>query len=240
MKWLVAVVIFLALVISFVIYPYKNVVFSGPEEGKLVALTFDDGPNEGETMALLEALDSLGIKATFFLKGANVNAYPELAAAIVQRGHQVGNHSYSHGFFFGLDQAAMAEEISRTSDAILQAAGCRVDSFRSPHFAQGFGLMWALEAAGLPSIGASVAANDWEDQDPELLASRIIDGAAPGSLLLLHDGDGDAVDPAQQPGRWGSVAAVPLVVAELQQQGYQFVTVNTLLGRNGDAVSSCN
>ena len=231
LKILAAVVALMLLAFAVFLYPYKDVVFAGPEEGMLVALTFDDGPHPEATPALLDELDFLGIKATFYLRGMHVDVYPELAREVLRRGHQLGNHSYHHHAMLSTDKQAMLDEVRRGSESIEEVTGCVVDSFRPPFMMQGYGLMRALAELELLSVGVSISAADWEQQDPEILSRVLVDGTFPGAILLLHDGDGDTAEATAQASRSGSVAAVPLLVNELQQQGYRFVTVDQLLGR---------
>jgi len=124
-----------------------------------VALTYDDGPNPPHTQALLEMLAQYGVTATFFLKGRNVEAFPESVQAVARAGHEIGNHSYSHRPMLSLSQSAMREELVRTSDLIENLLGQRPVLFRPPYGLQGPGLKMALdEPTAQQSRAPSVAA----------------------------------------------------------------------------------
>lgn len=204
---------------------YGKVCYQGSSSEKLVALTFDDGPNPPYTTQILDILDKYDIEATFFLIGKNVEMYPELAREIVERGHQVGNHTYIHADLLKLDRKQMAKEIDATTDIIETATGVRPRLFRPPH---GFRDPVVLEKArerNLQVIQWSVMARDWKKPGAEVITDRIVQKVQNGAIILLHDGDGlnHGGDRSQ------SVAAVELIIQRLQQQGYRFVTVDTLL-----------
>ena len=107
-------------------------------EDRLVALTFDDGPAPDAVSRLLPVLDEHGVKATFFVTGAEIARHPEAAAALVAAGHELGNHSYSHPRMVFMSQATIASEIERT-DELIRAAGQRGDiHFRPPYESRPF------------------------------------------------------------------------------------------------------
>ena len=210
-------------------WSYRDVVFSVDVEEKVVALTFDDGPNPPHTEALLELLENRGVKATFFLQGANVEAYPDSVLAVLAAGHEIGNHTYSHPALFDLGVKRPLEELKRTQALITELTGEAPVMFRAPVGAQGIGLARAVDQLGLLSVGAYPAGWDWEVFDPQLIAESILTEVEPGNLILLHDGDGDAMSPTTQESRAGSVAATGIIIDTLRERGYRFVTAGELL-----------
>jgi len=222
-----AIVVVLICVVIF--WSYGDVVVSVPLDEKVVALTYDDGPNPPHTQAMLEMLAQHGVRATFFLKGRNVEAFPESVQAVAQAGHEIGNHSYSHRPMLSLSKSAMREQLVRTGDLIENLLGQRPALFRPPYGLQGPGLKMALSELGMPSILMSSHGTDWEETDPDLIASKILKSIEPGAIVLLHDGHGDVDDPVAQQSRAPSVAATGVIIEELKSRGYRFVTVSELM-----------
>jgi peptidoglycan-N-acetylglucosamine deacetylase len=232
-KLLAAIVMVVFLLGAVLFWSYNDAVVSVPLDEKLVALTYDDGPNPPHTQAMLELLALHGVKATFFLKGRNVEAFPESVLAVAQAGHEIGNHSYSHRPMLSLSKSAMREELVRAGDAIEQVLGQRPVLFRPPYGLQGPGLKMALEDLGMPSILMSDHGLDWEETDPELIASRVLESIGPGAIILLHDGHGDVDEPTAQQNRAPSVAATGMIIEELKTRGYRFVTISELMAAAG-------
>ena len=184
---------------------------------KVIALTFDDGPGP-HTAHLLDILDQYGAKATFFLIGSKVSGQASIVRSIQARGHQLGNHSWSHPELPKLPVGQIAGEIDRTNDAIKQATGVTPTVMRPPYGAVNSAVLEQLRLRGMSSILWSVDTRDWADRNSEIVCSRAVAGARPGAIILMHD--------IHQT----SVGAVPCILSALKQQGYSFVTVQGLLG----------
>jgi peptidoglycan N-acetylglucosamine deacetylase A, putative len=185
--------------------------------GKVIALTFDDGPGP-YTAHLLDILDQYGAKATFFLIGSKVSGQASVVRSIQARGHQLGNHSWSHPELPKLSVNQIAGEIDRTNEAIRQATGVKPTILRPPYGAVNGAVLEQLRARGMSSILWSVDTRDWADRNSQIVCSRAVAGARPGAIILMHD--------IHQT----SVNAVPCILSSLKQQGYSFVTVQGLLG----------
>ena len=185
--------------------------------GKVIALTFDDGPGP-HTAHLLDILDQYGAKATFFLIGSKVSGQASIVRSIHARGHQLGNHSWSHPELPKLPVDQIAGEIDRTNDAIKQATGVTPAILRPPYGAVNGVVLEQLRLRGMSSILWSVDTRDWADRNSDIVCSRAVAGARPGVVILMHD--------IHQT----SVGAVPCILSSLKQQGYSFVTVQGLLG----------
>ena len=184
---------------------------------KVIALTFDDGPGP-HTAHLLDILDQYGAKATFFLIGSKVSSQANVVRSIHARGHQLGNHSWSHPELPKLPAGQIAGEIDRTNDAIKQATGVTPAILRPPYGAVNGVVLEQLRLRGMSSILWSVDTRDWADRNSDIVCSRAVAGARPGAVILMHD--------IHQT----SVSAVPCILSALKQQGYSFVTVQGLLG----------
>jgi len=228
-KTIALLAVLLAAFCAVLLWSYSNAIASVPAAGKVVALTYDDGPNPPHTQALLALLAQHGVRATFFLKGRNVEAFPDEVRAIAAAGHEIGNHSYDHRPMLSWSPSAMRDEVARTNRLIGRVLGYAPDLFRPPYGVQGPGLAMALDDLGMTSILMNTHGDDWELTEPADIASRVLDGIGPGGIVLLHDGHGDIDDPEAQDSRAPSVAATGLIIEALTARGYRFVTVGELL-----------
>ena len=191
---------------------------------KVVALTFDDGPDPFYTSQVLEVLDRNRIKATFFMIGQNIAGYPKIANVAYAQGHELGNHSYSHQRMILKPFSFIRSEIDRT-DLLLRGLGVKGDiHFRSPFGAQLIGVPYILWQRRKKNILFDVDPRDWEMQDPTVLMQRILDDVKPGSIILLHDGGGE---------RSGTVRALEMMVPQLKMRDFRFVTVSQLITYSG-------
>lgn len=204
---------------------YGRIVTHGPGDAKLVALTFDDGPNDPATSHILDVLAARDVKATFFVVGENVEVYPDTVHRIVAEGHALGNHSYRHRKRDALLDPRYGE-LERAQRAIAAAVGFRPALYRSPN---GFHTPWQLRAvrrAGLVTVHWTVQTKDWERPNPDTIVRRVLDHVRPGAIVLLHDGD----DTHHGSDRTPTVEALSRIIDELHARGYRFVTVPELLG----------
>jgi peptidoglycan-N-acetylglucosamine deacetylase len=195
----------------------------GPRKGRAIALTFDDGPSES-TPAILETLARYGVPATFFQCGANVERLPELARAVADAGHEIGNHTYSHPMFCFHSRGFMEDEMRRAQQAIERHTGARPRWFRAPYGVRWFGTGAAQRSVGLTGLMWTIIGYDWSlkaDKVVERVAQRVSNGA----ILCLHDGRELCVRP--EAGQ--TVEAVRRLVPLLLERGYEFETVSRLL-----------
>lgn len=204
---------------------YGDIYYQGSDSEKRVALTFDDGPNPLYTSQILDILERHDVEATFFLIGKNVEAYPAVAREIVERGHQIGNHSFTHPDLLKLNGEHISWEIDNTAKIIEQETGVRPTVFRPPHGFRDPVVMEKARQRNLQVVQWTVMARDWKNPGAEVIADRIVGKIKNGSIILLHDGDGlvPGADRSQ------TVAATELIIDRLQKLGYRFVTVDELL-----------
>ena len=205
------------------VQPGETVYFV-PNTNRMLALTFDDGPNGAATEKILDTLKHFNVKATFFLIGTNVNRYPEIARRIVREGHQVGNHTFSHPRFDRISFQEMTREIDAGANAISGATGVKPTWFRPPYGINGFGLEEICRAKGYAIAGWSGHAGDWNPHCAVEIAERIITQATPGDILLLHDVRETRTDSDRQ----STVDAVYLILERLTREGFRFVTLAEL------------
>lgn len=191
-------------------------------DGRTVALTFDDGPNPDATPLILDALAARGVKATFFILGRHAEQWPELVKRVADEGHAIGNHGYFHRKLHFKSPAYVRRDLELGTAAIESAAHVRPRLFRAPH---GFRSPWVTAIArslGQRTVGWSLGVWDSDRPGVDVIADRTVKGARPGSILLLHDGDG--YDPRGD--RVQTARAVPLIVDRLLAQGYWFERVD--------------
>lgn len=188
-----------------------------------VALTFDDGPNPRATPLILDALAARGVKATFFVLGRHAEQWPALVQRVADDGHTIGNHGYFHRKLHLKSPSYVRRDLELGANAIEQAAHVRPRLFRAPH---GFRSPWVSAIArslGERTVGWSLGVWDSDRPGVEVIATRTVEGARPGSILLLHDGDG--YDPDGD--RMQTALAVPLIVDRLLARGYRFEPIGT-------------
>jgi polysaccharide deacetylase family sporulation protein PdaB len=189
-----------------------------------IALTFDDGPNEPYTAEILKILKENQVRATFFLVGKNVEADPQTARDILAAGHAIGNHSYDHRNLVTRTNAQVRQEILKTEKAIRDATGEKTTLFRPPYGEKDSLTVRQTHALGYVMIEWSVSAEDWRRPGLEHIVSNVVKSVRNGSIILMHDGD-----KIRRGDRSQTVAALPLIIAELRGAGYEFVTVPELL-----------
>jgi peptidoglycan/xylan/chitin deacetylase (PgdA/CDA1 family) len=190
--------------------------------GRAVALTFDDGPNPDATPLILDALKARSVHATFFILGRHAERWPELVKRVADEGHAIGNHGYYHRKLHFKSPAYVRRDLTLGTRMIEQACGVRPALFRAPH---GFRSPWVTSIAralGQRTVGWSLGVWDSDRPGADVIAERTVAGARPGSILLLHDGDGyDAAGDRMQ-----TAHAVPLLVDRLLEQDYRFDLFN--------------
>lgn len=196
---------------------------------KIIALTFDDGPNEPTTNQVLRILNDKNVKATFFLVGENVDRNPEIAKDIVDHGHIVANHSYGHKLFsLALRPRDILADTERATISIAHATGKTPAYYRPPF---GFRTLWGLDALkdqGYAVVTWNDMTVDYWNVSAQHIAARIIKKARPGGIIVLHDGG----ETDERVNRDNTVIALPIIIDELKKSGYRFVTIDELLDKN--------
>lgn len=189
-----------------------------PTTHKVVALTFDDGPDPETTPRLLQTLKEKQAKATFFILGSNALKYPELVKQAANDGHEIGSHTYSHKYLNQMSPAEIETEMEQTNQLIRQLAH-EPNVFRPPGGAWNDVIAIAALLRGQTTILWSVDAGDWRRPSIGRVVNRVLKNVKPGSIVLLHDGQPELPTPAM----------VAIIIDKLREQGYQFVTVSELL-----------
>ena len=189
---------------------------------KVIALTFDDGPQPAYTQSVIDTLEAHDAKGTFFVIGNDAAASPDSLRALVAAGEEIGNHTWSHPRLLAMSQGAIAHEIE-TTDAVIREAGyggpivVRPPNGKrllaAPWYLWRHGrttVMWSLEPDSVPGLA----------DDPDAMVAYVTDHVRPGDIILLH---------VMYESRSASRAALPRILEALAADGYRFVTVSQLL-----------
>lgn len=203
---------------------YYNVNTNGD---KVIALTFDDGPWDTSTAAILDTLKEYDAKATFFTVGQKISGHEDLLQRAANEGHEIGTHTWDHaeGSGQGVSLILMSsderkQEVEKGLQAIKDATGQDASlMFRSP--GGNFDASVASDLSDLidAEIGWNIDTGDWQKPGVDTIAQRI-ESAGPGEIILMHDGGGD---------RSETVAALKQALPKLKEEGYRFVTVSELI-----------
>lgn len=183
-----------------------------------VALTFDDGPNETNTPALLDALRSAGLRATMFNVGRDVERYPEIARAEHEAGMWIGNHSWSHPRMTDLDEDQMEWELHQTQAVVKRVTGQTPRVFRAPYVDINDTLRSVAARLGLMVIPMGVDSGDWRGAN----TTQVVEAARslePGDVMVMHDRKRDTVD------------AIPRIASVLEEKELCTGAISTETGR---------
>jgi peptidoglycan/xylan/chitin deacetylase (PgdA/CDA1 family) len=218
--------------------PVAHVLMAPPGAGRLVALTFDDGPSD-HTPQVLDILRSHGVRATFFVTGKHVEDHADLARRVAAEGHLLANHTHNHpqavtgsvpyGHFDELPPELQADEVDRTTAAIIRVTGVRPRFFRGPagrHHAS----VALVRDRGLTTVEWNMSTDDWAQPAATTreATDRIVAGAtrdAPyRAIVLMHDGKASAEpESLVSANRGNTVAALPRIIDWYASRGYRFV-----------------
>lgn len=192
-----------------------------------MALTFDDGPNDPHTLQLLDLLASRQARATFFLIGKYVRLRPEIARAIRDAGHLIGNHTYNHPNLIFASAAHLRRELEDCRKALEDAVGEPAPLFRPPFGGRRPNVLRTTRAMGLEPVMWSVTGFDWDARSAESIVSKIVkqvDRRRQGEIVLLHDGSHLAFGADRK----YTVAAARTVLEKYSAEGKKFVSVQGL------------
>ncbi|HEV8356175.1 MAG TPA: polysaccharide deacetylase family protein [Gemmatimonadales bacterium] len=205
---------------------FGPVIGRGSRVGRELYLTFDDGPNPGATALILETLQKERVPAAFFMVGAHVRRHPELARQIAAAGHEIGNHTDHHRKLHLRGPGAIRAELDGAHRAISETTGCPPRSFRAPHGFRNPFLRREIQRLGYRMFGWTFGVWDSDPIGGEEIRRRVRARLRPGSIILLHDGDG--YDPAGD--RRPTAAALPGIIADARDAGYVFRPLGGLSG----------
>ncbi len=187
---------------------------------KVIALTFDDGPDKPYTEQILGVLDKHNVKGTFFVLGGNAKANPDLIKKIMSDGHDLGNHTWAHSKMKGRTVEAMKQDI-QSVDTVLRNLGYKGEiTFRPPFGITSPNLKTALQELDKRMVVFTFLPQDWTKISAQQIYNNVMKEMKPGLIITLHDGGNR---------RENTVKATDMLITDLQKQGYRFVTVSELL-----------
>lgn len=204
---------------------FGKIYWRGRTDLQQVAITFDDGPHPRFTRQILEILNREKVPATFFLVGKKVEAYPEVVQEIAAQGHEMGFHGFTHRPLWLKTRRALRDELERSRAAFRKVLGDEPKLFRPPYGIRGRRIMQMARQAGWKSIYWTRAGWDWREISGKEVARRALRSPQPGSILLLHDGDGPSFEANRQP----TVEALEMIIPQLRKLGFTFVKVSDIL-----------
>lgn len=192
---------------------------------KVIALTFDDGPNEPYTSKIANYLHEEGVNATFFQVADCVERHPKVGKKLINLGHVVGNHSAHHQFRRYLISLTFDKEINHAQEVIARSTGKTPNLFRPPWLWRTPMLLHNLKKKGLvPVSGEFCHSLEIFQPEPKRIAHAVLAKARPGLIVIFHDGvEGKGGD------RNSTYQSLKYIVPELKRRGYTFVTVDRLL-----------
>lgn len=199
---------------------YPNVMMYNVEtDEKIIAFTFDDGPDERYTPQILDVLKKHDVKATFFLLGFRVKRFPHIAKRIKEEGHVIGNHTYWHPELTKTKGvASLVWEVNKNEEEIKSAIEIKTNLFRAPYGAISGEMIEKLHEMNYRAIGWSIDSEDWRGIPKEKVKQNVINGLHPGSIVLMHSA--------------GSVPGTPEALDELlvylKKNGYSIVTIQDM------------
>ncbi|MBE6694515.1 MAG: chitooligosaccharide deacetylase [Ruminococcaceae bacterium] len=188
-----------------------------------IALTFDDGPHPYYTPIILDILDDYGISATFFTVGENIEYYPKTAERLLESGHEVENHTFSHARIGNMCYGDIISEIERCEDAVASVSERKTKFLRPPQGQMSETVKEVIKELDYRVVLWDVDTRDWAHTSPENIKDNVLSVVTAGDIILMHDFIGhDSPTPA----------ALRLLIPELIERGYKFVTVSELIDGN--------
>jgi peptidoglycan/xylan/chitin deacetylase (PgdA/CDA1 family) len=204
---------------------FGPIFWKGGAGASLVALTFDDGPNEPFTSQILDILKARQVLATFFVTGSNCRRFPGTLKRLAQEGHEIGNHTWTHEVLPLKSPSLIEKEIRKTSDIIEESTGRRPTLFRAPH---GWRNPWTnaiSRKCGCIPVAWTLGVWDTDRPGAQAIARRTIEGLRDGCVILLHDGRGveERADSSQL------VEALPFIIDEIHSRGFRMVALSQMM-----------
>jgi peptidoglycan/xylan/chitin deacetylase (PgdA/CDA1 family) len=205
----------------------KGTIYQASGSHKIVALTFDDGPSPVWTPKILDELKTAGVKATFFMLGAYVAKYPEIARRVAAEGHEIENHTFDHHVLIYYSMEELEKEIKETEAVIKNVTGQTTRYFRPPKAWLTGEEKKKIKEMGYETVLWTLNSKDWVTFDDKYMVRYIVAHIQPGDIILFHDSGG--VFNTEGGDRHETIKTIPRLVKRLEEEGYRFVTIRELL-----------
>lgn len=196
-----------------------------PPSSHQLALTYDDGPNDPHTLRLLEVLERHGVRATFFLIGRYARQRPEIVREIVQAGHVVGNHTFTHPLLTFMSEAGIKRQLSDTRSALQDASGEPSNLFRPPFGGRRPAVLRVARELGLDPVMWNITGYDWNAPPAALTEQKVAKRIRGGDIILLHDGGHKQMGAD----RSQTVIATDHLIARYKAEGFEFATIPQMM-----------
>jgi polysaccharide deacetylase family sporulation protein PdaB len=193
---------------------------------KKAAFSFDASWGAIYTPTILEILRENNIKTTFFLTGFWVEKYPDLVKKIVEEGHEIGNHTYSHPHLNSLSEDQIKTELEKVGSMIFELTEKQPDLFRPPFGEYSNKVITAAEKCGYHTIQWSIDSLDWKELGKEPMVKRVTESLHPGAIILFHNN-----------GKY-TAEALPEIIAYVKEKGYEVVPISELLYKDNYYIDS--
>lgn len=204
---------------------YEDIIIkNGDDKEKLLALTFDDGPDEVFTPQILDILKKYDVKATFFVMGQKVEYNKNIIKREFEEGHEIGNHTYTHINVSKQSYDTILNEITKTQESIKSITGVEPKVFRPPYRAVSKDMCKIIKDKNMNIVLWSyVDAKDWQSPGTYSIVRTIEEGVKNGCIILLHDYNKIRNEKSQ------TIEALEVMIPDLLQKGYRFVTASELI-----------
>lgn len=208
---------------------YESIIIKrGRNDEKLIALTFDDGPDEDFTPQILDVLKKYDVKATFFVMGQKVGWNPEIVKRENEEGHEIGNHTFTHINVSKRGYAEIEKEITQTQEIVKQTIGEEPKIFRPPYRAISKNMCSIVKDKDMNIIlWSNLDPRDWSNPGVYYICDTIVSKVQNGSIILLHDYNSVRNSKSQ------TIQALDVFIPQLQAKGYKFVTISELIDHLG-------
>jgi peptidoglycan/xylan/chitin deacetylase (PgdA/CDA1 family) len=197
---------------------------SGVRGSKQIALTYDDGPNDPHTLKLLDVLAKHSVRATFFMIGRHVQQRPDIARAVAQAGHAVGNHTFTHPLLIFKSAAQTLTELVDCRSALQDTIGEHSNLFRPPFGGRRPATLRIARSLGMETVMWNVTGYDWNAPPAAVIERKVTRQMRGGDVILLHDGGHGAMGAD----RGQTVIATDNLIRRYKDEGYEFVTVEEM------------
>ena len=199
-------------------YP-SDLYINGQNEKKVVALTFDDGPDPVNTPKIIKVLRNNNIQGTFFCIGKQIEACKSIIKQAHADGNVIANHSWSHKDFATINTAEINNEVTLTENEINKVIGKRPALIRPPYGDTNDAVQNSLIALNYKNILWSTDTLDWEQREVANIVKNVVENVRPGEIILMHSNEDKKV----------TTEALPQIISRLKEMGYSFVTADKLL-----------
>ncbi|MBU3182896.1 polysaccharide deacetylase family protein [Clostridium psychrophilum] len=199
-------------------YP-SEVYINGQTKNKVVALTFDDGPDPVNTPKIIKVLRSNNVQGTFFCIGEQIESCKSIIKQAYDNGDVIANHSWSHKDFTTINESEIKNEVTLTENEISNVIGKRSTLIRPPYGDINEDAQNSLTALNYKSVIWSTDTLDWEQREASNIVKNVVNNVRPGEIILMHCNED----------KKATTEALPQTISKLKQMGYSFVTVDKLL-----------